>query len=130
MAQFSESAVRRRRLGGGGIYLIALGIAFGLASFRYDGPAFLLFVGNATRDTVLGLLVVFCAYRFSVVRAGLVSAILGFVLLVLVATTAVFTDHFGIWTALRLLGGLLLVFLGISANRSDRRNEKQCDLAE
>jgi hypothetical protein len=105
-------------LTGSGIFLILFGLVFAISSalvgvrLNPRVPVF-VFMISGTRELVVGIIVVFCAYRYRLARAGLISAIAGFVLLALTATSVCVMGQFSLWTALRILGALLLVVLGI-----------------
>src|SRR5437870_3069739 len=69
VVKFEEPTAGRQLLAWTGIYLIVLGIAFGITAAKFGlrvnqrVPMLMLIIGGA-REFVLGIIVVFCAYRF------------------------------------------------------------------
>ena len=126
MTKTEGDTTARRLLAGIGIYHTVLGLAFGIAGAKFGLrlsprlPMFVFMIGGA-RDFIVGAIVVFCAYRSQLGRAGLIAALGGFVLFAFIAASVSLFGHFTVWTGLRILGAILLVVLGIFARRAGRQ---------
>ena len=119
MVKQEDGRVERNFLAAGGLYLILIGIAFGYIGWANSRGFMLLLVsGGAVREIILGSIVVFCACRCSLTRSGLASAVVGAVLLALIAKW-VFINGYPLdgWIALQLVAAIFLVLLGVLTAR-------------
>jgi hypothetical protein len=118
MERYEKRRVGRMILSGIGVYFIVLGIIFETSAIKlgfrlHQRVPMSVFVLGGARELVAGAIVVFCAFRCRLTRAGVVSAIIGFVLLALVSISLSVFGQLTIWTVLRTIGYIALVVLGV-----------------
>ena len=112
---YKNGRSERTLIAAGGLYLILLGIVFGLIGFaNLHGVLLLLAAGSALREMSFGFIALFCAYRCRLTRAGIVSAAVGAVHMALVAKWLFVDDRpVGLWILLEAAGAIFLVVMGV-----------------